>query len=333
MRRVTLPADDGFLREFATQWWYWTGHLATAEGRRFGFEVCFFAFHADVLLGARIGSHLGKEGLLDRLTNYAGFQMAHTALSDLEGHRYSHACEFAAGHPATLPGAFQLATRFPHSDAVTAAGGNGRDTLHVGFPSWGLDLSLVSDDAARPPLLQYDGLLHKYTFGGYTYYYSRPRMQATGTVMVNGQTLPVSGAVWFDRQYGELNQIVASGWQWFALQFDDGREVVVFDITGQPGERYGAMRRSGGQVIYQPGAVAVEVLDHWTSPVTGIAYPAKWQVTFGGETVVVSPLLADQEMIEPWPWPTYWEGDAVITSQGGRPIGQAYVELSGFKRH
>ena len=32
-------ADDAFLVEFPTQWWYWTGHLATDDGRRFGFEI------------------------------------------------------------------------------------------------------------------------------------------------------------------------------------------------------------------------------------------------------------------------------------------------------
>ena len=41
---VKLPQDDGFLSEEAIQWWYWTGHLETEDGRRFGFEVVFFAF-------------------------------------------------------------------------------------------------------------------------------------------------------------------------------------------------------------------------------------------------------------------------------------------------
>ena len=38
---VVLPADDG-PHDRLTEWWYYTGHLATADGRRFGFEAVVF---------------------------------------------------------------------------------------------------------------------------------------------------------------------------------------------------------------------------------------------------------------------------------------------------
>ncbi len=331
MRSVNLPHDDGFLVEFPTQWWYWTGHLATDDGRRFGFEVCFFAFHADIVLGRMLRSHLDKEGLIDRLTGHLGFQMAHSALSDIGAQSYQHACEFAMGHPPTLDGKFELATTHPHPRSVAASGGNGRDVLHVALPGWGLDLRLVNDNVASPPVLQYEGACHVYPFGGFTYYYSRPCMQASGTVVVGGDTLPVSGTVWFDRQYGELNQIVECGWQWFAIQLTD-RQVVVLEITGQPLERYAAISRGPERTYLTSDAVEVQALDHWTSQATGIVYPSRWRVTFGAETVIVTPLLANQELTEPFPWPAYWEGDCEVATPDGHAIGQAYVELNGFKR-
>ena len=50
MTVLTLPAADGVLLENPVQWWYWTGHLATPDGRRFGVESCFFVFTEETLL-------------------------------------------------------------------------------------------------------------------------------------------------------------------------------------------------------------------------------------------------------------------------------------------
>ena len=41
-REFHFPADHGPHPEFRTEWWYYTGNLATAEGRRFGFQLTFF---------------------------------------------------------------------------------------------------------------------------------------------------------------------------------------------------------------------------------------------------------------------------------------------------
>ena len=35
--RYEFPRDHGSHNDFRTEWWYYTGHLDTAEGRRFGF--------------------------------------------------------------------------------------------------------------------------------------------------------------------------------------------------------------------------------------------------------------------------------------------------------
>src|ERR1700730_11318906 len=37
-----FPRDHGAHEEYRTEWWYYTGHLSTASGRRFGFELTFF---------------------------------------------------------------------------------------------------------------------------------------------------------------------------------------------------------------------------------------------------------------------------------------------------
>jgi hypothetical protein len=38
----SFPRDHGTHNEYKTEWWYYTGHLRTASGKRYGFEVTFF---------------------------------------------------------------------------------------------------------------------------------------------------------------------------------------------------------------------------------------------------------------------------------------------------
>src|SRR5262245_21137844 len=37
-----FPRDHGAHDDFRTEWWYYTGHLTTKNGRRFGYQLTFF---------------------------------------------------------------------------------------------------------------------------------------------------------------------------------------------------------------------------------------------------------------------------------------------------
>jgi predicted secreted hydrolase len=37
-----FPRDHGSHEQFQTEWWYFTGHLLSSKGRRFGYELTFF---------------------------------------------------------------------------------------------------------------------------------------------------------------------------------------------------------------------------------------------------------------------------------------------------
>jgi len=337
MTRLSLPAADGSLPSNPVQWWYWTGQLTAAGGRRFGVEACFFVFTDETLLPQRVRDDLrGRrwwwQKLLGLLLDRRGFQMAHCAVSDVSGNRYLHSPLFKLGVPRVESDQYSLALDFPPGHRADANGGGGHDHVTLTLPAWSLDLKMVSDDAAVPPALHYDGRLHDYACGGYTYYYSRPRMAATGTLTLDGTALEVSGTMWFDRQYGDLNAVVHRGWQWFAMGLNDGRSIMLFDILDLPGETYGAVMQGASYRALSGADFSVAVLAHWTSPVTGIVYPSLWHVTIDGVVYVVTPLVVDQEFREPPPFETYWGGTCDIASPAGQSIGQAYVELNGFKR-
>src|SRR5215471_17313277 len=74
-----FPRDHFNHPEFQTEWWYYTGNLKSAEGRRFGFELTFFRQGAD--------QDPAKSGTWDLRDIY----VAHLALSDLDGGKFFHA--------------------------------------------------------------------------------------------------------------------------------------------------------------------------------------------------------------------------------------------------
>src|SRR5271167_4009081 len=75
--RFEFPRDHFNHPEFQTEWWYYTGNLRTAEGRRFGFELTFFRRGVDRRPAASIW-------------DVQDVWMAHLALSDIAGGQFLH---------------------------------------------------------------------------------------------------------------------------------------------------------------------------------------------------------------------------------------------------
>src|SRR5262245_46040911 len=41
-RVLNYPQDHGSHPDYQTEWWYYTGNLSAADGRRFGYQLTFF---------------------------------------------------------------------------------------------------------------------------------------------------------------------------------------------------------------------------------------------------------------------------------------------------
>jgi predicted secreted hydrolase len=306
---ISLPAADAYQEGELVQWWYWVGHLTAEDGARYAFQLVFFA-------GQLLGCVRG--------------QMAQHALAELDTNQWHDGQLIWPWGPKVLPNRFELAT--PTGD-IMASGGGGQDTLHTDIDGFTLDLTV---EQQRAPVIHYKGLRHTYAFGGNTYYYSRALMRAQGTLRTPaGQTLAVSGQVWFDRQYGELVQAVLVGWQWFAIQLDDDTEIMLFNFNQQPEELYGSITGPDGVTHdLHPGDYTTDVFAWWRSPETGHNYPAGWRIGLpGGAQLIVKPQMSDQEMAGCfWVGPRYWEGACDVTDTTSDRKGLAYVELVGFSK-
>jgi predicted secreted hydrolase len=174
-----------------------------------------------------------------------------------------------------------------------------------------------------------------------SYYYSVTRLETKGHLTLNGRTLGVDGVSWMDHEF--FSSAMAPGlvgWDWFALQLDDGREVMLYLLRHQDGSLDPA---SCGTLVDAAGKTRhltlsdfqVKSTGVWKSPHSQASYPAGWQINFPGAglNLTLAPTLADQEVRAGLPAKvSYWEGQVKIQGrQEGSPItGRGYVELTGY---
>jgi len=325
-RDFSFPRDHGPHPEFRTEWWYYTGNLRTRDGRHFGFQLTFFR------------NALRPEPVArDSDWRTTQVYLAHFALTDTSRGRFV---------------AFARSSR----EALGLAGA-GAEPFHVWLEDWSvegeaqttlpmrlraaeggtaIDLVLAS---AKPVVLQGErGLSRKGPeSGNASYYYSLTRMPARGTVHVDGESFAVEGLAWMDREWSTsaLSQDLV-GWDWFALQLDDGRDVMFYQLRRADGssDRFGAgmlVEADGTARPLRHDEIRIDVLATWRSPRSGVSYPARWRLTLPSRDLLLelAPRVADQELIV---GPRYWEG--AVTAQGmanGRRLGgQGYVELVGY---
>lgn len=292
--RVTLPADDAMHGE-KLEWWYWTGHLKDAQDRWYGFEQTVFVFQIPPFEATS----------------------EHLAFTNVDAASFHYDVQYENVLPERIDNGFAFDV-----GGNTASGGDGHDALHGAVETSTWDLALASQE---PAVIQHGDGYTDYAVGGYTYYYSREHIAATGTVTVDGEPRTVTGDAWFDHQYGDLIAATGSGWDWFAIQLTDGREIMLF-LTRDSGNVIGGSLTEGGCTHeITPDELQVTATGDWTSDVTGCTYPQGWDVEVAGTHLVITPVLADQELANDMK--TYWEGASTVS---GDATGRAYVELAGY---
>ncbi len=318
---IELPRDEGSHPAFRTEWWYLTGWLHDDTGREFGFQVTFFRhrpgfaednpsrFAMKHVLFAHASLSDPAHGKLRRAEKIAraGFGLAEAREGELDVH---------------------IDTWSLRRDAETIV-------AQLDAPEFRFDLSFI---AAQPPLLHgRDGFSQKTPDpAAASYYFSLPQLAARGRVTIDGRTHEVQGLAWLDREwFGSVLDEQAQGWDWTGLNFDDGAALMALQMRRPNGEKHWAAAtwrdRHGKVRTYQPDEVTWRVVRTWRSPRTGIEYPVELQVQVGERTVLLRPLMDDQENDARASAGTiYWEGAMRVFDENGRQIGKGYLELTGY---
>jgi len=326
----SFPADHGAHPAFRTEWWYFTGNVFDAEENHYGFELTFFR------IALTPESRLREASLA---TNE--IWMAHLAVTDTARRRFQVAERLSRGAPG-LAGvtAIDLRANEPLvievEDFAIEILGDGI-SLAASDVDFGLELELTGLE--RIVAQGNNGLDPKGPEpGNASYYFSAPRLSVRGEIRsANAAAVAVEGSAWMDREWSTsaLSPDIA-GWDWFALQLDDGRDLMFYRLRDRDGSTNefsgGSIAQAAGSVTrLDAGSVELAVAREWTSDRTGVRYPVGWSMTIPAADLdlTILPRLDDQEIDVSV---RYWEGAVSISGTAGNdPIqGVGYLELAGY---
>ncbi|MGQ9903035.1 MAG: lipocalin-like domain-containing protein [Anaerolineae bacterium] len=335
-RPFVFPADHGPHPEYQTEWWYYTGNLQDASGRQFGYQFTIFrrALTAEPIT---------------RVSSLASNQLyfAHFALTDIGARRHIAAEKFSRG-AGGLAGACAHGSAIACDDSpsfrafienwsVTALDDEGnafrilaRDKdHHIDLTLRAVKAVVLHGDRGHSP----KGLEP----GNASFYYSFTRLETEGKVVLDANEFSVTGLSWMDHEWSTsaLGEN-ALGWDWFSIQLDDQRELMLFQIRNSDGSLEPA---SSGTLIDADGKTipltladfTLEARDTWRSPVSGGEYPVRWIIRIPEQDIelTVEARAPEQEMNVSI---VYWEGAIRVTgTAGGQAIsGQGYLEMTGY---
>ena len=221
-RNWSFPEDHGSHPDFKTEWWYFTGHLKS-KSSVYGFELTFFRFANDGQFAKR------SEWSADQL------YLTHFTVTDEdEGKFYKY--------ETVNRGALGIA-------------GSATDTLHVWNGSYSVEIQKgIFKISASSPHINLElrlkrsseivlngnnGLSRKGPRKGEaSYYYSIPRLEGEGSLEIKKRKIIIEDAsVWMDREFFSIPESGNRGWDWFAIQLDDGSDLMLYSLRNKEGKK------------------------------------------------------------------------------------------------
>ena len=306
---VRLPHDEG-AHLSGLEWWYFNGHLTTENGQEFSYH--FVTFQS--VLTSGLTPRLAQLSWADHVNGL---------------HLTEEKPDVSLLEP--LSGEFDLPI------AGWRMSGNG-ELYHLNFGAGDYTVELEAVSQKPAVLHQTTGLVDLGT-AGKTYYYSRTRLETSGTVSVSGVSHPVTGVSWMDHQWGDFTTM-GIGWDWLSLNLDDGSDLMVSVVWEQAGHKpvsaYGTYIPANSDPVHLPGNdISLDSTGTWTSSVTGAVYPMNWNLRVDSLELdlTLTPSMEEAEFaLSAFIPMIYWEGSVVATgTRNGAPVaGRGFVEMVGY---
>lgn len=322
-----FPRDHFNHPDYQTEWWYYTGNLHTADGRRFGFELTFFREGVDT-----------KEHS-DNIWNPSQIYFAHLALSDIDRGKFYHTERLNRAGPG-LAG-IDLAQQLYWNgnwQVHWISLSRGQQQLQAVVDAFSLELNLNPE---KPFVINgRNGVSQKGPQPGQaSHYISYTRLGARGTLNYQGTTYALDGLAWMDHEFftERLGEDLV-GWDWFSIQLDDHEEVMMYRLRSKAG---GANPYSSGTYVDSKGEghfirdFFLEPGKLWRSPSTRAQYPLGWTIDVPGIELHLDEhtRLENQELASKNGFtPSYWEGAVEYsgTMHHNAIKGVGYLEMTGY---
>lgn len=354
-RELMFPRDYGPHHQYKHESWFFGGNLHTKGYRDFAYTLTLYRLgltpERDLITGKDFTIGAGKKKSIQSSPWRANsVYMAHFTLLDIKNNKF-YVAERLSRPSLKLAGAMV---------EVRERGAEDSHQLKMWLHNWKLEslgdkifpLTITAKDKnisidltvrkTKPNTPHGDkGLQRNSTSpGDALYHYSVPRLTTSGIVYIDGQDYRINGDSWFDQQWTSVSLDKTHLQQdVFRLQLEDRRELLLYQV--RLGEQSNAGFTRGAivnhQGIYKPllsEDFALEILDYWVSPQTGIKYPNAWHLAVPSETLELE-ILPRLDMQEVDGAMRYWLGAVKITGQQlnapGKTIrGTGLVELSGY---
>ncbi len=315
-----FPKDHGIHPDFDTEWYYITGHLTDEDDTLHGFQVTFFRHKL-------------------------------TPIKDSESpwnspHLYTAHFAFTNGTDGT----------FQHHEAMGRSSygiaGGSAEKMDVFIRDW--SLKMIDDDividiqtnqgqfkltlSSQKPIVFHgnNGYSKKSDINDrFSYYYSFTRLTGSGQYKTN-QTLYKfkSASAWMDREiFNSLLDKEQIGWDWFAIQLDNGSEIMAFQVRSDSKSPYYSgtyISETGQSESLKKDDFKLTPLEYWTSPKSNAKYPIKWRLNLikKNQSYIITARFNEQELKNTIPFPFYyWEGQSIVS---GSHTGRAYIEMVGY---
>lgn len=321
-----FPADHGNHPDFKTEWWYFTGNLRTEAGEEFGYQLTFFR------QGVR---EPGSPAATSRFV-VNDVKLAHFAVSEISKTRFRHFQRLARG--AFGEAGFDDGERLAWLRDWTCVR-TGLNAFHLSAKEGGTSIQLDLASTKSPVVHGRLGVSQKSDGEGRASdYYSLTRLETKGRITLDGTDREVSGTSWFDHEWA-TNQLAEhqKGWDWFSLQFQDGTELMVFQIRTDEDKQD---LHSSGTFVFEDGSdlkigqagFSLEPTAWWRSDKTGGSYPVEWRLSVRALDLdlEIKPRFRQQELTaEPF---AYWEGAIQASgTRNSKPVeAVGYLEMTGY---
>lgn len=320
--KFEFPKDSGAHPKFQTEWWYYTGNLEDENKNDYGFQLTIFR--------RALSGELTKRKS-DWQTNQIYF--AHFTVSDIKNNKFYYAEKYSR-EGNNLSGASANPFHVWIEDWQMKENNDQSVNLKAENEPVSIDLNVKN---LKPVVLQGEQGLSKKSANNASYYYSLTRLDTEGSFTINNEKFKVKGLSWLDREWStSALSKQQSGWDWFSLQLDDNRELMLYQLRLKDG---GIDSFSSGSIVDKSGKISkitkddfkLQVLDYWKSEATGVNYPAKWKLDIPkyNLSLNVEPLINNQELNISF---AYWEGAVKVTGNNN-VTGKGYVELTGYNEN
>ena len=234
----SFPRDHASHPDYKIEWWYYTGNLQTAAGRRFGYQVTFFRVGVDP-------SPVNPSRWAVR-----DLYMTHLAVSDPSGNRYRFQERLNRGGPG-LAGAETDRYRVWNDDWTASLDASGRHVHSRGRHSRRRRSGARRRQAAgdqRRRRHQPEGRADRQRVA---LLLAHAHADARRRSSIDGERFEVTGESWMDHEFGtSFLEPEQQGWDWLSIQLEDGRELMLYQLRRGDGSRD---PRSSGTLVDSSG--------------------------------------------------------------------------------